>query len=573
MLVDILSFIVCNGTMMYTVRIPAFAVLLFLLLQIGSEVAASPAITTSSVTATGSSSYFGSVTAPSLTCDGSGLTGDLCDNSSSGVGMWLSVSGGGGSASNNPAGIAGPAWLRYHFDRDYFLSEAWVWNQNQLNLTDRGLRNVSIHYSADGVQWTLLTTCTLTRAPGAAGYAHGDTISFGGVRARDVLITAASTNGNYGSTYYGLSEIRFYGDPAGASSAVTLQSVTTDDNFNQMLAPQATGWLGSDVAHSIPLPNGKVLWLFGDTFIGTVSGGARQAGATFIHNSIGIQDTTLTPPLGMIFYWGAGNTAFFPHANGTPGAYYWPTSGIYLGGKLFIFCYSVQLDGNIAHTTLITISNPTDPPGLWVKTYADFGLGDNNIGFHTAVYAEDGYVYYMGAQSAGFTKNMVLARSTAAALQAGGHSEILEYWTNPGTGPAWTTTSSSLVTLFTPGNTESDIQYDPTLGLYFATTYDVWNPPIYITTAPSLTGPWSTPTAIYSVPEYSMVSFSIISYAARPHPEFSTQPGELLISYETNALGASDPLFTQEGLAIYHPRFIRARFTSSTSGVAEWSLY
>ena len=86
----------------------------------------------------------GNLTAAFLTCDGSGISADLCNNSSTGGGMWLSASGGGGSASNNPAGIAGPAWLRYHFDREYLLSEMWVWNHNQQNLTDRGLRSVSI---------------------------------------------------------------------------------------------------------------------------------------------------------------------------------------------------------------------------------------------------------------------------------------------------------------------------------------------------------------------------------------------------------------------------------------------
>jgi hypothetical protein len=62
------------------------------------------------------------------------------------------------------------------------------------------------------------------------------------------------------------------------------------------------------------------------------------------------------------------------------------------------------------------------------------------------------------------------------------------------------------------------------------------------------------------VPEHAR-SFPTSSYAARPHPEFSTKPGELIISYATNVNTMDlDPLFTKEGSEIYYPRFIRVQF-------------
>lgn len=539
------------------------------------SLSAAPAITTSSVTATASSVFFAPNTIAELTCDGSGLTGDIHNNDSSGNGMWLSANSGGGSSANNPAGIAGAAWLRYRLDQKYVLSEMWVWNHNQINLTNRGLRNVSIHYSIDGSNWTLLGYYTLAQAPGTASYAAGNVIDFGDVRAKEVLITASSTNGNYGSTYYGLSEVRFYGDVAPCFPAdypVQLVSVSPDTSMTQMLAAQSSGWIGSDVAHSIPLDNGKVLWLFGDTLIGNVSGGQREGGAAFINNSIGIQDTALAPPAGMQFYWGAGNTSFFPHQPGTPGNFYWPTNGIYLNGELFLFCYSVSSGLNLDRTTLIRVANPNDPPTAWIESYHDFGIGGNTLNFHSAIRVEPPHVYFLGSEQAGGSSHAVLARITIANLISGSLGSSLEYYSNPSS-PTWSSTTSSLVRLFTPGNTETSIHYEPTWSRYFATTYDVVTPTIYITTAPALTGPWSEPACIYEVPEHDAVSFPIWSYAARPHPEFSSVPGELVISYATNTVGTLAPLFTPEGLQIYVPKVIRAKFALPQTGVSDWSLY
>ncbi|MCX7767075.1 MAG: discoidin domain-containing protein, partial [Candidatus Sumerlaeia bacterium] len=166
---------------------------------------ASP-IPASAIKAQASSEFYPPLTAASLTIDGSGLTGDLHDNHPQGHTMWLSVSGGGGNAGNNPAGVAGPAWLLYEFNQPYRLEVMWVWNHNQLNLTNRGLRYVKIHYSLNKKQWTLLTQTELERAPGTPNYAHSNEIYFNNVTARYVLITAAEVNGNYGSVYYGLSE-------------------------------------------------------------------------------------------------------------------------------------------------------------------------------------------------------------------------------------------------------------------------------------------------------------------------------------------------------------------------------
>lgn len=550
--------------------IPFFVLLLFV-----SGITQASQITSDVITAKASSEFYPPLTAASRTIDGSGLTGDLHDNHPYGHTMWLSALGGGGNSSNNPAGIEGPAWLLYEFKKPYKLEKMWVWNHNQQNLTDRGLRWVRIHYSLNGTEWTLLTHTEFARAPGINNCPHTDEVDFGNAKAKYVLITADEVDGNYGSDYYGLSEVRFYGEETDCippDYPVQLISVEVDPVYADMFLPRASGWLGSDVAHSIPLSPEKNLWLFGDTLIGTIEDSRRNLDA-FINNSIAIQDLTSSPPTNVEFFWGPGNTSFFPHKPGTPGNFYWPTMGTMIDGELFIFCYSVTSGLNVDNAVLIRIPNPQDPPPNWIQNVYDLGIDNTVMGFHSAVIVRGAYLYMMGYDGSG---NMVLARAAISDLLAGGLSEVFEYWVEGPNGPEWSDTPTNLVPLFSPAVTETDIHYEPAWDRYFVTTYNPFTPTIYLTTAKRLTGPWSEPVCIYEVPEHEAVSFDIISYAVRPHPELSTQPGELIITYATNSWSSLTPLLTPEGLGIYYPRFIRVQLalnTQESSNAKNWFIF
>jgi hypothetical protein len=79
-----------------------------------------------------------------------------------------------------------------------------IWNGNEVS--DRGLKEVTIDYSTDGVEWRKLGTFNFPQAPGIARYTGFSGPDFGGIRARYVLLTIHS---NHGSEYgFALSEIR-----------------------------------------------------------------------------------------------------------------------------------------------------------------------------------------------------------------------------------------------------------------------------------------------------------------------------------------------------------------------------
>ncbi|NLZ04375.1 MAG: discoidin domain-containing protein [Phycisphaerae bacterium] len=134
--------------------------------------------------------------------NGSGLD-EADQHSTKSTDMWL------GSAAG-----ADPIWIQFEFDRVYKLHELWVWNYNvEFELVlGFGIKEVTIEYSADGVDWMSLGDMELTQATANSSYTHNTTVNFAGVAAKYVRLTV---NGGWGAmAQYGLSEVRFYYIPA-----------------------------------------------------------------------------------------------------------------------------------------------------------------------------------------------------------------------------------------------------------------------------------------------------------------------------------------------------------------------
>jgi regulation of enolase protein 1 (concanavalin A-like superfamily) len=181
---------------------PDFTIYKGLVLDFKTEAYAYPITTKIIATASSAQGNWG----PENTINGSGLDRDD-GHSTTNTHMWLSALGG-----------PQPVWIEYEFDGVYALHEMWVWNHNLPTepILGFGLKNVSVQYSANGIDWTTLGEMEFTRAPGEAAYAHNTTVSFGGVPAKYVRLTAKSNWGGL-SPQCGLSEVRFYYIPVYAS--------------------------------------------------------------------------------------------------------------------------------------------------------------------------------------------------------------------------------------------------------------------------------------------------------------------------------------------------------------------
>jgi len=145
---------------------------------------------------------------PENTINGSGMDDSgLLHGKDADYNMWLSSAAG-----------PQPTWIEFQFDNVYKLNEMWVWNSNQTlePVLGLGVKDVSIEYSVDGIDYTTLgTTHEFARAPGMPDYAHNITVDLSGVAAKYVRLTA---NSNWGGILdqYGLSEVRFSYTPVSA---------------------------------------------------------------------------------------------------------------------------------------------------------------------------------------------------------------------------------------------------------------------------------------------------------------------------------------------------------------------
>lgn len=135
---------------------------------------------------------------------------------------WLSC-----QTSANPNAARGNThWIKYDFGAAYTLTTSKIWNYNVVGQTNRGMKDIVIDYSLDGVNWTQANTFQIPQASGNSNYTGVTGPNFGGVTARYVLITAVST---WGHSCAGLSEIRIDIVPASCPNALTHPNLPTTE--------------------------------------------------------------------------------------------------------------------------------------------------------------------------------------------------------------------------------------------------------------------------------------------------------------------------------------------------------
>jgi hypothetical protein len=213
---------------------------------------------------------------PGKTIDDSGLN-ENDEHSISPEDMWIS----------NSAGPQ-PTWIKYVFDKEYTLYEMWVWNSNQSIEPSFGfgIKNVTVEYSLDDINWTQLEDVfEFERATGLPDYTHNTTVKFNGVLAKYVRITA---NSNWGGILpqYSLSEVRFFYLPVQARLPQPA-SGETDVALDAVLSWRA----GRKAAvHELYFSSDREAVINGTAFIDTVSQSSYNL------DSLGLE-------LGKTYYW------------------------------------------------------------------------------------------------------------------------------------------------------------------------------------------------------------------------------------------------------------------------------
>jgi hypothetical protein len=319
-------------------------------------------------------------------------------------------------------------------------------------------------------------------------------------------------------------------------------------------------WVGADVATSIDLGGGRILWLFGDSFIAPDGDGSR-AGAPFARNTIAIQHGYDPAAATIDFHFGRAQ-------DGTPEAFFasdagdtwlWPGAGIRVGERLVLFMWrmrSTAAGGMFGFAVdaprAVLIANPDDDPSAWRATSVVVPANPWNVFLGTgAAVIEGGYLYLLSCVEPG-NHDVYLARWPVASAAEGRFDDPEWFLGNGGWQPQ-SALAAAPARLFGGGHTEFSVFFDADTARYVQLQATGFPGDLTMRTAPALTGPWSEARVVYRPPE--LACSGTLTYAAKAHPALSSPDlaRRIAVSYASNA----DFSRVVNDLSLYFPRFVR----------------
>jgi len=321
-----------------------------------------------------------------------------------------------------------------------------------------------------------------------------------------------------------------------------------------------SGWTGADGTYSIPLSDGRTMWLFGDSFIGkTDPSGKRSEETVIINNSVAIQEGK-DPSTVKFIYGGTEEKpeSFFIPPDGK--GFFWIYDAIPYGdGKIIVFLPQIEISGEGIFsfrqtgnwTADVLIDGDKFSAGNYKKLpYFQAKDGEKPaIAFGASVLVEKDWTYIYGTEDYEITKNLLLARIKSGSIPS---ETPWEFYTGTG----WSKNLSDCKPVFKEVGNELSVHKNID-GRYIITTQKNGSgSDIEIIFGSSPEGPWNPPLAVWHIEESND---RIFSYNAKAHPELSDTEKGLLISYNVNAWNFDD-LYIDS--TIYRPRFIRVRLDS-----------
>ncbi|MFF4250329.1 DUF4185 domain-containing protein [Streptomyces sp. NPDC001663] len=362
------------------------------------------------------------------------------------------------------------------------------------------------------------------------------------------------------------------GREGGGCAPRTVAAWTKDDRLTGEFArygddaTRTDDWTGGDGTHSVRLPDGRVLWLFSDTYLGQVHGPPNPVGesvawrdttAPLVRNSAvvmrgGRLESTLPAPL---------------FADPAPNQWRWPVAARVeprspgSSEKVVRVLLWVRTAGQSpwiygvpTATEVATLSLPDLKVESVVKVLDQSLVPDpsQRVLFGTTLVEKDGWTYVYGGDD-GQAASRPASSAYVARVPEGrlGEPAAWQYWNGSRWGAAPKPVRGAKV-----GSAFSVARVDGTYVLFtmaagaegLTTVTSYW--------ACSPTGPWHGPTRHFSP---SLPSAGVAAYNPQVHPELSGD-GRLVLSYDVNWLettGASASI--NADVTLYRPRFVTVR--------------
>lgn len=322
------------------------------------------------------------------------------------------------------------------------------------------------------------------------------------------------------------------------------------------------GWIGGDGDYSVPLGDGRTLWLYSDTWVGKVRDGKRTD-ATIVNNTVALQTGGLRDP-SIEFVVREDETgkpkALIEPADGN--GFYWLQDGVFANDRLYLFLTQIEKTSDNSAwgfrqigQWIGVVANPLDRPTEWKieqhkLPFTEF-TPEHELTFGTALLREGDTLYVFGREDLRGRRRRLqrflnVARVPVASIE---DFSTWQFFRDGG----WVSEAAGATHLADHLACEASVVSVPKLGQYVLIyTEQGMSPEVMARTAPKPWGPWSDAKTIYRAPD-SDRDREIFCYAGKAHPALAGD-SELIISYCTNANSlwhvAADP-------RIYVPQFVR----------------
>ncbi len=314
-------------------------------------------------------------------------------------------------------------------------------------------------------------------------------------------------------------------------------------------------WLGADGAFSIPLGDGRVLWLFGDSFVAKTPANVRSQ-STMVRNSVAVQtgDDPLTAA--MTFHWHGSATApasFWPEDGDR---WYWPQHGVRLGPALVVFLSRVKptpghgLGFEADGWRAAVIDDASGSPAGWTPRLVTPASSPTGLVVGAAVNVVGDHVIALAQREPGnHTGYLVRWRSDDLAA---GRLDAAEWWAGQRGWVAASRLEGDPTPILDDAGPECSLHFDAALERWVHVRSDGFGATtIVVSFAPQIEGPWSKPALAFRPPESDRPDAFV--YAAKGHPEL--RGADLVTTYATNTMAGFDALVRDT--SIYYPRFVR----------------
>jgi hypothetical protein len=371
-----------------------------------------------------------------------------------------------------------------------------------------------------------------------------------------------------------------------------VESAVPDPALQRIVDPHpaaASGpsWLGADVASSSPLGDGRLVWIFGDTLLGSVRTDCPPP-ADYCDRDVGANETTgmIASSLAIMRFGADGApqpmTPYFPHAGRlavpvlpsvAPGEFLWPMAITRVGTTIVVSASRHTRASGLFSlgSVLLRVRNTSDPLPAWrwetrAVAASRPAAGDlPQLTWMTALVRDGAWIYVFGERARPLASETLLARFPVADVLADTWSPHLEFLA--GAGDHWDASydaTRAFVVPGLPGTTEATVYWDRRLGWYSfripPLTFDV-----RLYTAAALAGPWRDRGIVYRLPARWREprrpdgAPRYVAYAVKAHPCLGNG-SDIVLTYNVNLLDGtydSAAAAAERQDAFYVPQVIR----------------